>query len=218
MNATLPDRIRAFLLKKPRPEIVRVTTQAGETKEIHIDEERVRWADVARTIANLGPAIIQAENSAEEILRVEKLVDGFRGPGDELAPLVTHPAMPVHSDPETARLHHFSTLLAHAWEFSTGLAFNKLADQQEREARRMEAIEARLERTEAAYRSEFHARVREQLSNMDDGNQKDSLMDAFFNSWQRGRNERGNGSAEHLGADDDDERGPRHSSHWGGDN
>lgn len=208
MNQQLQDRIRTFLLRKPRPDIVRVTTATGETKEVHIEEDRVRWADVARTIAALNPAVVQAENSAEEVLRVDRILDDVH-PIVALEPAPLHPPLPVHSDPETARLHHFSTLLAHAWEFSTGLAFNKLADQQEREARRMEAIEHRLERTEAAYRAEFHGRIRDQLAGMEEGTQKDSMLDAFFNSFQRGR-------AERPAPDEDDDSPAPRSPHWGG--
>lgn len=208
MSQQLIDRIRTFLLKKPRPDIVRVTTTGGETKEVHIEEDRVRWADVARTVANLSPGIIQAENSAEEVLRIEKISEAYAAPVD-VAPAI-HPVLPPHTDPETARLHHFSTLLAHAWEFSTGLAFNKLADQQEREARRMEAIEQRLERTEAAYRAEFHARVRDQLNGMDDGSQKEGMIDAFFDSFRRGRQNQ-------TSEDAPEETASRYSREWGGD-
>jgi len=178
MSQELSARIRQFLLKNPRPDIVRVTTASGETKEVHIDD-KVRWSNVANTVVSLNPAVVTALNNDDAVLRVEKIVNEDV-PSVDTGDDPTTTKMPLHSDPVTAQLHHFGTLLAHAYKFATEVAFEKLAERDERDMRRQEATEKRLERMEAAYRSEFEGRVRERLDGMEEGDGKDKLIEAFF--------------------------------------
>lgn len=179
----LSDRIRSFLLKKPKPQHIHVVSGDGQEHDVKVPAIRPRWRDIADTIVTLDPAVIQVLDADGETLRAERILDGADVEEDAGTREIAIPAA-LSRDPETLRLTHFANLLARAHE--TGNNFVRefgaiILDRTDR-------TDARLERVEAAYRSEFHARVQEQLKNVPDGDDKDEMMRAFFGSYFGAKN------------------------------
>lgn len=137
------QRIRGFLLQKPRPAAVRLTGD-GEPETLTLGKS---FQKSAETIEALDPELIECLDSAGKVIRAMR-TDNADAQRSDAAPT---PQLLI-SDPETARLTHFANLVHRAYEHSTEIAFQKLVDVMERMNERSDAIEQRLERTEAANR------------------------------------------------------------------
>jgi hypothetical protein len=130
-----------------------------------------RWATVAKDIETFEPTKVQALNDGDEVLRVFVREVPASAPANE-APL---PAV-VSDDPETVRLTHFANLLARAYE--NGNEF--MSKVTELLIQRSDRTEERLERVEAAWRSEFTARVQEKLDGVEDEDMRGEMAKLFF--------------------------------------
>ena len=184
------DAIRQWLLKKPRPNTVRVTSVAGEVSDVKI-AENPRWRDVADTIDSLDPASIHAFDNEGNVLRAEKLADVPEQ--DDLEPQAVPVPGVLHSDPETARMNHFGALLAEAYRHANTVAFDRMIDLVDRMNTRAELQEQRMERLESAYQAEMHARFQEQLAAAQEANQggEDGILSSFLGGAKAGRETNG---------------------------
>ena len=137
------QRIRGFLLQKPRPASVRLTGD-GAPETLKLGRS---FAKSAETIDALDPELIECLDADGKVIRAMRTdtVDAHRS---DAAPT---PQVLIN-DPETARLTHFANLIHRAYEHSTETAFTKLAEVMDRMNERSDSIEQRLERTEAANR------------------------------------------------------------------
>lgn len=137
--------IRNFLVKSPKPRVIRLTT-GTKVEEIRPSNSR-SYRKMGETIAAVMPELIEVLDADGSLLRAVR-------PQIESDATSDQPKVPeaLHTDAETARLHHFASLLARAYEHTTNVAFTKLLELVERMDARTESIEARLERTELAYR------------------------------------------------------------------
>ncbi len=136
-------RIRGFLLQLPKPATIRVTRD-GETTDIKPNKSAARTAE---TIAALAPELIECLDASGSVLRAQS-TDTPEAHRSEAA------AIPdgIKGDPNALMLTHFANLLHRAYEHSTETAFVRLVEITERMNDRSQAIEQRLERTEAANR------------------------------------------------------------------
>lgn len=136
-------KIRGFLLQLPKPALVRITGD-GEPQELKPGKS---YTKTAETICALGPELIECLDSDGKVLRAMRTdtADAQRSTAAELPPV-------LQGDPQAAMLTHFANLLHRAYEHSTEIAFTRLVELTERMNDRSEAIEQRLERTEAANR------------------------------------------------------------------
>jgi hypothetical protein len=138
------SRIRGFLLQSPKPQLVRITTNDGEPHELKPGRSYAKTAD---TIAALDVDLIECLDDAGKLLRALRMSspDALRSDAA---------AMPkgLEADPQAMMLTHFANLIHRAYEHSTEIAFSKMVELVERIGDRSEAIEARLERAEAAHR------------------------------------------------------------------
>jgi hypothetical protein len=140
MNA---QRIRGFLLQLPRPALVRISGD-GEPQELSPGKS---YAKCAETIEALAPLLIECLDSSGKVLRATR-TDTPEAQRSDAAALPAGLA----ADPNALMLTHFANLIHRAYEHSTETAFQKLVDVMERMNERSDAIEQRLERTEAANR------------------------------------------------------------------
>jgi hypothetical protein len=149
-----PWQLRNFLIRDPPPHTIRITTAEGETQEI-VPGKKSR-VKIAETIAAVGPELVECLDANGKLLRAVR-------PDAEEAQTASAPEVPpvIAADPNAAMISHFANLLHRAYQHSTELAFNKLVELTERMGERSDAIEQRLERTEAAYRREQAARLEE---------------------------------------------------------
>lgn len=150
--------LRSTLVKQPQPARILVRTQDGEDHDVAGAGKGGRtWAAVARTIMALEPELVQLFDEQGTLLRaVHKDQANVDAPA---TPAAAYSASPLHADPETARLVHFANLLADAWRFSTGIAFQKIVELQQQQTDRAIAAENRMERIEAARQREMKERM-----------------------------------------------------------
>jgi ribosomal protein L17 len=136
-------KIRGFLLQLPKPALVRITGD-GEPQELKPGKS---YTKTAETICALAPELIELLDSDGKVIRAMRTdtVDAQRSTAAEM-PTV------LQQDPHAAMLTHFANLLHRAYEHSTEIAFTRLVELTERMGDRADAIEQRLERTEAANR------------------------------------------------------------------
>jgi len=144
------SRIRGFLLQVPKPSAVRVTGE-GEPQIIKPGKS---YAKCAESILALGVDLVEALDSEGNVLRATRLgaQDAQRS---DAAPVPEA----LREDPQALMMTHFANLIHRAYEHSSEVAFSKLVDLVEKLGDRSEAIEARLERTEAQNRRLYQEQV-----------------------------------------------------------
>lgn len=204
-----PDVVRRWLLKSPRPFLVRVTDGDGETHDVDIPKNP-RWSDVAKDIVNLDPVKVVALSEDDRTLRVEKY-----GEEQAEAPAAAPPASEVpryasqhvpaalSNDPETIRMTHFANLLAEAHrEGYSGMryALDALSGIVRSQDERYRDLSKRLDDTVKTYQEDVYERledvvdlVEERMKNPapegaeDSGDFKTEIMKAFFTGAREGR-------------------------------
>ena len=144
------SRVRGFLIQVPKPTSVRVTGD-GEPQIIKPGKS---YAKCAESILALGGDLVEALDSEGNVLRATRLgiVDAQRS---EAAPVPDA----LKEDPQALLMTHFANLIHRAYEHSSEVAFSKLGELVEKLGDRSEAIEARLERTEAQNRRLYQEQV-----------------------------------------------------------
>lgn len=150
--------IRSFLVQSPRGAKILVRTEDEEVHEVAPPSGRggATWAHIARSIDAMAHTHIEIQDESGRLIRATRTAAEKAEPTGQST--LSGGAV-MHSDPETARLQHFANLLSRAYEFSTGLAFNKMVELAQMQNERMQAVETRLERTEANYRREMKERI-----------------------------------------------------------
>lgn len=176
-NAT---QIRGWLLRKPKPVTVRLTTPDGVDQEVKPGRSYVRAAE---TIAALQPELLEALDEDGNLLRAWR-------PNESTKPAASSGPPPVPegiaSDPHALMLTHFANLLHRSYEFSVNVAFEKLVDVMEQMGARSENIERRLERTESEYREHQEDRLAEAWRRVEEAapeagdEQKQAMLGAFL--------------------------------------
>jgi hypothetical protein len=136
-------KIRGFLLQLPKPALVRLTGD-GEPQELKPGKS---YTKTAETICALAPELIELLDSEGKVIRAMRTdtAEAQRSTAAEMPSV-------LQQDPHAAMLTHFANLLHRAYEHSTEIAFTRLVELTERMGDRADAIEQRLERTEAANR------------------------------------------------------------------
>lgn len=140
MNA---NRIRGFLLKHPKPAVVRCTTADGDTQQMSPSKS---FARTAESIHAIGADLIECLDKDGALIRALRLTAS-----DAHSDAPPIPAG-IEADPSALLLSHFASLLHRAYEHSTDVAFTKMVELVERLGDRSESIESRLERQEALNR------------------------------------------------------------------
>lgn len=152
---TTAGDIRGFLLQKPPPHTIQVTTAADDEPTVLTAGNRSR-AKLAASILALRPELIQCFDAQGTLLRATRFTDE---PDPAKAPAAPPVAAAVTTDPETARYIHTASLIANAYRHATEIAFGKMVDLVNAMNERSASIEQRLERTEAQYRREQADRI-----------------------------------------------------------
>lgn len=152
--------MRRFLIRQPRAALVRLTS--GERTSDLLPKKNQSWSRMGETIAAMAPELVECLDSEGNLLRA------IRPPHDGDPTDAPEPPTVLATDPETARITHFANLIHRAYEHTTNVAFARLIDLVERIDARSDAIEARLERTESAYRRVTQQQLTEALSQVED--------------------------------------------------
>lgn len=156
-------RIRGFLIQKPKPALVRVTSD-GDSQEITPGKSYQRCAE---TIAALDPELIEIFDAGKKLIRAMDLRDEESQRSDAAA----IPAG-IAADPHALMLTHFANLLHRAYEHSTEIAFAKLVDLTDKLNDRSEAVEQRLERAELQYRRLANEQIESALDRAEEAQQQ----------------------------------------------
>lgn len=160
MNA---QRVRGFLIQLPKPSIVRITGD-GEPQELRPGKSYVKLAE---TICALEPTLIECLDKDGKVLRAER-TDTADSRRSDAAPIPEG----IKSDPHALMLTHFSNLIHRAYEHSMEVAFTKLVELTDKLNERSEAIEQRLERTEASNRRLMQDQVDEAFARAEEAADK----------------------------------------------
>ena len=154
MNAT---QIRAWLLNKPRPVVLRVRV-GKEINELPVAGQS--WARIAATIEAMTPDLIEGLDENAKLLRACRPADYDDDDQEEKeAPPAT--AIPASAyDPETVRFRLVAELLADAHKHSS-VAFDKLVQIAEVGMRRAEAVEKTMSHMLRIRQQELEERVEE---------------------------------------------------------
>lgn len=148
---------------------------------------------VAESIAAIDPELVECLSADGSLIRAMR-------PGRPEDQLSSPPEVPaaLASDPHAAMICLFAQLLYRATEHSTEVAFTKLVELVERMGERSDAIEKRLERTEAAYRREQAERIddlwdrAEEMAQAGNGEgAKEMILRQFLGGMNAGRSARG---------------------------
>lgn len=144
--------IRGWLLRQPRPALLRLTTGDGEPTELRPGRS---FAKTAESIEALNPELIEALDDDGKLLRATNLREAEVASEDATVP----PGLA--GSPEAAMITHFANLLSRAYQHSTDVAFTKMVELVERMGDRADSIEARLERSESEYRKTVNQQIRD---------------------------------------------------------
>ncbi len=150
MNAA---KIRSWLIPKPRPSTVRVST--GRKVDM-LAVGGVSWLKLALSIEAMQPDLLEALDDNGQVLRACRPSELDDEPEAEAEP-VKPPASAY--DPETVRWELFAKLLADAYGQSNKTAFERLAQIAEIGARRAEAAQKTAESYERQRRLELEQRI-----------------------------------------------------------
>lgn len=177
--------VRNWLLRKPNPHSLRLSSADVPVAQELRCAGRRSWSKVADSIIAIGPELIEALDKDGNLIRALR--------PDQETTATNAPTIPsaLITDPETARISHFATLLHRAYEHSTTVAFAKMVELVEKFEERSASIEARLEKTEAAHRRAMEDRLddawdrleeREQQAEEKKGEQsiEEQMMGAFM--------------------------------------
>jgi hypothetical protein len=134
--------IRNFLMRAPRPAMVRVVTKEA-VHDLEVETEQ-NWSRLAETVEALEPTRLELYSEESNLLRAERLKERPGSGG-------VAPPAGLASDPETLRLTHFANLLHRSYEHSTDVAFDRLVQMFERQTDQLSSLMNRLEATEGRY-------------------------------------------------------------------
>jgi hypothetical protein len=191
--------MRRWLMKHPKPVLLRLTK--GDTSDDLPIKKGMSYSRLGETITAKNPDLLEAFDAEGSLLRaVRPQLDAE--PSDA-------PSVPdtLKNDPETARITHFANLIHRAYEHTTTVAFEKLLELVERMDARSDAIERRLERTEANYRRAVNDQLNDafdRVESLEDDEEKPSpggdlrgLVETFLQgvSQSQGPSPGGNGKA-----------------------
>ena len=110
-------------------------------------ESRAELTKLADTISALRPELIECLDTEGRVIRAQRTDadDAQRSAAADIP-------IGLSQDPSALMLTHFANLLHRAYEHSTEIAFTRLVELTQAMGERSDAIEQRLERTEAANR------------------------------------------------------------------
>jgi hypothetical protein len=176
-----PQKIRGFLMQKPRPHTVRVTVDDDE-QEVELGKSFARCAD---TIAALSPDRVACFNAAGVLLRAitSDAPDATRSDAAEIPE-------GLKGDSNALMVTHFANLLHRAYQFSSEIAFTKMVEVFDINSARAEAIEQRLERAEARERRLINDQIDAELDRAEEiaeGKGKEDLGEQMFGAFLSGK-------------------------------
>lgn len=176
-----PQKIRGFLIMKPKPHVVRVTVD-DELQEVALGRS---YAKTAETIAALDPDLIECLDKDGKLLRAldTESPDARRSDAAPVPP-------GLEADPQALMLVHFSNQIHRAYEHATEIAFAKMVEVFDIMSARSESIEQRLERSESMNRRLLNEQVEMELDRAEeiaDQKGKDGLGEQMFGAFLSGK-------------------------------
>jgi hypothetical protein len=180
--------IRAWLLGQPRPSKLRLTT--GENaQELVVPETNPNWAKVATSVEAIDPDIVEVYDATGKLLRAAKR-DTFEVEAieEDVVDKSAGAALKLAADAETARFKIFADHLAHAYEFATNVAFERMVDLFGAVNRRSETQEKSLETMHKMLARAYQDQVDQALEHAEESAQDplSTLVAGFANGVNQG--------------------------------
>jgi hypothetical protein len=184
--------IRGWLLKSPRPVTLKLT--CGENVTAITREPTQTWADVAESVEALEPDLIEAFDAKASLIRAIRTDNLSEAPADDdtASSGKTTDTRKAY-DAETERMKVFAQLLAEAYKFATGTAFDRMIGLFDGVARQSEAQTKTLYEFQKLLGKAYQDQVDMALENA--GNEKEpdmltSLVGALVQGASQGAAER----------------------------
>lgn len=182
-----PAKLQYWLRRKPLPAIVKI--YEGDKCRDFVKDESQNWGDAARSIMAVAPDKIEVYDEKGNMARAVRFDDDGEGEEDEKA---TRTKAPTY-DAETERLRVVSTLIAEAYKFATGVAFEKMIALFDGVARQTEAQARALNETNRLLGKAYQEQVEmalEQAEQTSEGDPVTQMVGALFTGAQQGATER----------------------------
>jgi hypothetical protein len=173
------SNIRGFLLVRPRPLAVKLIAASG-SQDLEIGKDP-NWARLADTIEAIDPDVVEVYDKSGKLIRAAAR-DSFESGDDDdpEAPRQGRKVVPV-TDPETARYKIFADHLAAAYQFATGVAFERMVDLFAAVNKRSESLEKSLDATHRLLGKAYQEQVDAALDNAENVDPATKLVSAFLN-------------------------------------
>ena len=143
------EKLRYWLVRNPKGSLIKAYAN-GECTVIQKHANQT-WGDVARTVESIEADRIEVFDDAEKLIRACRLdeMEELQTATDDHGNVVAIPKTKGMSDPETERLKIVATLIADAYKFATGVAWEKMLGLFDAIARKSESTERTLDKAQA---------------------------------------------------------------------
>lgn len=183
------ERLRYWLVRKPQGALVRAYCN-GETTEIEKHGNQ-NWGDVARTVESLDAERIEVVDSTGKLIRATRLDEFADDEGQQPNPLASGKPSRGMYDAETERLKIVAGLIAEAYKFSTGVAWEKMLGLFDAIARKSEATERSLDKAQGLITKQALENFALKMQEAEDSGADDDLLTQMMKQFIAGRDSAG---------------------------
>lgn len=180
-----PAKLQYWLRRKPLPTLIKIFE--GDKVRDFVKDESQNWGDAARSIMAVAPDKIEVYDEKGNMVRAVR----FDDEGEEEEEKARSRA-PTY-DAETERLKVVAGLIADAYKFATGVAFDKMINLFDGVARQTEAQAKALNETNRLLGKAYQEQVEmalEQAEQAGDGDPLNQMVGALLTGAQQGATER----------------------------
>lgn len=178
--------VRNWLLVQPRP--VALTLRCSDkVHELKVDPSQT-WAHLAESVEAINPDIVEAYDPTGKLIRAARRDSLDATSDDDQTDTTKASATKMELDAETARFKIFSDHLAQAYQFATGVAFERMVDLFSAVNRRSESLEKSLEQTHRLLGKAYQEQVEQAFEHAEQSanDPVSGLVGAFLNGAAQG--------------------------------
>ena len=180
-----PNKLQYWLRRKPLPTLIKI--YEGDKVREFVKDESQNWGDAARSIMAVAPDKIEVYDAKGNMARAVRFDDEEDEEEEK-----TKGRAPTYDD-ETERLKVVAGLIADAYKFATGVAFDKMIGLFDGVSRQTEAQAKALNETNRLLGKAYQEQVEmalEQAEQHGEGDPLNQMVAAVLTGAQQGATER----------------------------
>jgi len=182
------ERLRYWLVRKPQGHFVKAYANGDCTViEKHANQT---WGDVSRTIESLEADRIELFTNDSKLIRASRL-DEFLEEDEAPPPGANMKPSRGMYDAETERLKLVAGLIAEAYKFATGVAWEKMLGLFDAIARKSEATERSLDKAQGLITKQALENFALKIQEQDESNGGEDLLTQMMQQFLAGKNAAG---------------------------